>query len=108
MLSLHSQRIFIFGEGIDMRKGVEGLSALVERAFPDELLTGSFFVFLNQGRDKIKVLYWDHDGFALWYKRLEKGRYSRLTSDNIAITRRDMLMLLEGVTPLKISHRLSL
>ncbi len=59
-----------------MRKGFEGLEALVQMLFPGELTTGSFFVFFNTTRDHVKVLFWDEDGFVIWHKRLEKGRFT--------------------------------
>ena len=56
----------------------------------------------------MKVLYWDGDGFALWYKRLEKGSFLRQKGDPILMKRREFFMLLEGVTPKKIQRRFSL
>jgi transposase len=56
-----------------MRKSFEGLSTLVDAAFPGKLLTGALFLFLNRRRNLIKILVWDGDGFAIWYKRLERG-----------------------------------
>lgn len=56
-----------------MRKGIEGLSFLVELFCAGELMTGAYFVFVNRAKDKMKVLYWDNDGFAIWWKRLEQG-----------------------------------
>lgn len=91
-----------------MHKGFEGLSGIVEEAFPDELLTGAFFIFLNRRRDHMKVLYWDNDGLAVWYKRLEKGAYIRGDIDGNIMTRKEFLMLLEGITPKKIQTRFSL
>jgi transposase len=55
-----------------MRKGVEALSVLVEANCEAELMTGAYFVFVNRLKNKMKVLYWDSDGFAIWWKRLEK------------------------------------
>ena len=52
-----------------MRKSFEGLSVAVQETFPDLLMSGSYFVFLNKRRDHMKVLYWDAEGFAIWYKR---------------------------------------
>ena len=66
-------RIFFFHRSVDMRKGLEGLSALVEESCSGELMSGSYFVFVNRGKDRMKVLYWDMDGFAIWWKQLEKG-----------------------------------
>jgi transposase len=88
-----------------MRKGFEGLSFLVEEAFPDQLLTGSYFVFLNWRRDKIKVLYWDLDGLAFWYKRLEKGSFPKISDEKSIIERKELLMMLEGVSPKRIQKR---
>ena len=80
MISLPTQaRFFLFGDSVDMRKSFEGLCALVQAAFPGELMQG-FFFFLNKGRDRVKVLYWDGDGFAIWYKRLERGNTGGLVA----------------------------
>lgn len=69
-------RLFLCQSPINMRKSFEGLSAVVERLFPRELLSEAFFIFLNRHRDHIKVFFWDKDGFVIWYKRLEKGIFS--------------------------------
>jgi len=61
-------------EPVDLRKGFEGLAFTVESLFPEKLLTGAYFVFLNKIRTSMKVLYWDNDGFALWCKRLGATR----------------------------------
>lgn len=79
-----------------MRLGFEGLSGLVAQVFDDDLSSGAYFVFLNRKRDRMKVLYWDGDGLALWYKRLEKGSFPR-NSQEVLINRREFFMLLEGV-----------
>jgi transposase len=88
-----------------MRKSFEGLSAAVEETFPGELLSGAFFIFLNRRRDHMKVLYWDADGFAIWSKRLEKGTFSRKENGESSISRREFLMLLEGITPKRLRMR---
>jgi len=84
-----------------MRKSFEGLSAAVEQLFPGELLSGALFIFLNRDRNHIKVLFWDRDGFAIWYKRLERGSFTRNMQNNM-LDRREFLMLLEGIEPKKI------
>ncbi len=99
-------RIFIFRETTDLRKGFEGLCALVERAFgSDELISGAFFSFLNRRRDRIKILYWDSDGFAIWYKRLERGSFPKRKLEEALVDRRTFLMMLEGVVPKRLQKR---
>lgn len=98
-------RIFFFQKPIDMRKGIEGLSTLVETAFAGELTSGAYFVFINQIKDKMKIIYWDNDGFAIWWKRLEKGSFRLLGIDRTLIDRREFFMLLEGITPYKVQKR---
>ena len=106
MLALAGQvRIFLYGDPVDMRKGFEGLSAAVENTFPEELLSGAYFVFINRCRDRIKILYWDADGLAIWYKRLEKGSFLKPASNSPTLDRRTLLMLLEGVTPKRLNRR---
>ena len=100
-------RLFLFENPVNMHKSFEGLSGLINQAFPEELTKG-YFIFLNRNRDRMKVLYWDGDGFALWYKRLEKGSFLRQKGDPILMKRREFFMLLEGVTPKKIQRRFSL
>ena len=70
MLSVGSATIFLHRAPTDMRKSFEGLSGLVEREFPGQLLSGSLFVFVNRRRNLLKLLYWDGDGLAQWYNYL--------------------------------------
>ena len=76
MLSIaRTTRVFLATVPTDMRKGFDGLHALVEKWIEEDPFAGHLFVFRNQRRDRIKLLWWDRDGWALFYKRLEKGRY---------------------------------
>lgn len=98
-------RIFFYQEYIDLRKGFEGLGVIVEYAFNCQLTSGAYFVFINRRRDRMKVLYWDADGLAIWYKRLEKGSFSKKKTDKVLLERREFFMLLEGITPRRLQKR---
>lgn len=91
-----------------MRKSFEGLSTLVDTAFPGKLLTGSLFLFLNRRRNLIKILYWEGDGFVIWYKRLERGTFSGCFGGRLELSRQQFVLLLEGVVPKRLSRRFSL
>ena len=67
--------IFLHTDATDMRKRFTGLFGLIRGVFGDEPTEGSLFLFVNKRRDRIKALWWDHDGFVLWYKRLEQGTF---------------------------------
>src|SRR4030067_529424 len=76
MLSLPpSIRIFVHALPTDMRKGFNGLCAIVSQAFGKNVLEGDYFVFVNRMRNRCKILYWDHDGLVVWAKRLERGGF---------------------------------
>lgn len=76
MLNLSSSiRIFVCATPTDMRKQFDGLSAIVTHALGQDVMTGDYFVFINRAKNRCKVLCWDRDGFALWAKRLERGRF---------------------------------
>lgn len=98
-------RIFLCREAIDMRKGFEGLSGLVEALFEGQLTSGAYFVFLNWNRNRMKVLYWDVDGLVIWYKRLEKGSFPKRENREAIMDRKEFFMLLEGIIPKRIQNR---
>jgi len=90
-----------------MRKGFDGLSGLVQECFSQDLLTGHLFLFLNRRRDRIKILYFDRDGLAIWYKRLEVGSFQNLEptpgaarlsgSAGIELSVTDLALILNGI-----------
>jgi transposase len=72
MISLPSSvRVFFHTPPTDLRKGFDALCGLVTTAFGQDPTCGHFFLFVNRRRDRMKILYWDRDGLAIWYKRLE-------------------------------------
>ena len=83
----------------DMRKAINGLSILVEQAMDLNPFSGDLFVFCNRQRTIIKILYWDHNGFCLWHKRLEKHQFKwpRSARQVIAIGTRQLNWLLAGL-----------
>ena len=93
--------VLLHRESIDIRKSFDGLIGIVRTALRLDPLTPTFFVFFNKDRNKLKILYWDNDGFAIWYKRLEKGtfRLNLPVSDgsSVSLTRAQLAMLLEGI-----------
>lgn len=111
MLSLsHTLRIFLHAPAVDLRKGFDGLSGLVHQAFPEQdLLSGHLFLFLNRRRDRIKVLYWDADGLAIWYKRLEAGSFQlprqAAAGASIEVPATQLAMLLSGIDLATIRQR---
>jgi transposase len=92
-------RIFLAVEPADMRKGFDGLAQLVRDRIAQDPLSGHLYVFRNRRRDRIKVLYWDRDGLALWYKRLEKGtfRFPEAVDGRVEVTPAEMAAVLEGI-----------
>jgi transposase len=100
-------RIYLYHGPCDMRKSFDGLCGLIRSELGADPLSGSLFVFCNRRRNMVKLLYFDRDGFAIWYKRLEQGAFrppSILPADGL-IDRRQLTMLLEGIIPKKVSRR---
>lgn len=91
--------VYLCWECVDFRKSINGLAAIVESELELPVLSGAVFVFCNKGRDKLKVLYWDKTGFALWYKRLDKDKFKwpkTLNTQTMALTEQQLHWLLSG------------
>lgn len=100
-------RIYLYRPPCDMRKSFDGLCGLIRAEMDADPLSGSLFVFCNRRLSMVKLLYWDRDGFAIWYKRLEKGTFNlpRILAQNGRIDRLELSLLLEGVVPKKVKKR---
>lgn len=94
-------RIFLCTAVTDMRRSFDRLAGMVEQSLAQDPLSGNLFVFRNRGSDKLKILHWDKDGFAIWYKRLEEGtfRFPRIVDgqSSIEVKASELAMLLEGI-----------
>ena len=101
MLSITpAQRYFFYSALTDMRKGFDSLCGLVREEFKMNPLSGDVFIFLSKTRNKIKLLQWQHDGFAIYYKRLERGTFEMplLEQNHIAvITSQQLILIMEGI-----------
>ena len=92
-------RVYLATRPADMRKSFDGLAALVSGGLARDPLSGHLFVFVNKRRDRIKVLYWDRDGLAVWAKRLERGtfRLPAAGADRVEMTTAELAALLAGI-----------
>jgi transposase len=96
-----SVRVYLCLTPCDMRKSFDGLHAMVREHLDLDPFAGHLFVFASRRRDRIKILYWDRDGFAVWSKRLEEGTYAMPTGDAAErrreITAQELGALLSGI-----------
>jgi transposase len=93
-------RIFLCMRPTDLRKSFDGLTGLVQECFGQDPLTGHLFLFVNRRRDRIKILYFDRDGLAIWYKRLEAGSFempSTAELDGVELQPAQLAMILSGI-----------
>jgi len=101
MLNLSSNlKIFLATGHTDMRKGIHGLSALAQENLAQKPCSGALFVFRGKSADKIKILWFDGQGFCLYYKCLERGKFTWPNTDSatsIGVTGAQLSMLLEGI-----------
>lgn len=94
-------RVYLAVGATDMRKSIDGLCATVAAELALDPLSAHWFVFCNRGRDKLKILYWDHNGFWLYYRRLERGRFVwpvKAPDEALCITARQLAWLLDGLS----------
>lgn len=75
MLKIEGKHVYLACGHTDMRKSIDGLSAIVEGSFKLDPFNGALFVFCNRSRNRVKILEWEGNGFGLYFKRLEKGHF---------------------------------
>jgi len=92
-------RIYLKTGRTDFRKSINGLSVIVEQSMGKSALGGDLYVFCNRGRNRLKILYYDRNGFCLWYKRLEedKFRWPKNAGEVKEISREELSWLLRGL-----------
>ena len=100
---------YLYLGNTDMRKGFDSLSGLVSSHMQQDVLSGSVFIFLNKKHNQVKLLLWEGDGFALYYKRLEKGTYElpAFNSENnsLSVSSQQLQLILQGISLKSIQRR---
>ena len=107
MILIKPSKIYISSANADMRKGIDGFSSIVAQKFKLDPLSDMMFVFHNRHCDKIKILYWDGDGFCLLYKRIEKGRFrfpKHFGEEKYMVTEEEFQWLMHGLHIEEIHH----
>ena len=91
--------VYLCREAVDFRKGINGLAALVEEVMDLDPFSEQLFVFCNRRRDRVRILYWERNGFCLWQKRLEKDqfRWPDRREDILEVGSRELMWLLAGL-----------
>jgi transposase len=103
-------QVWLATSPVDMRRGFDGLAEHVRTFLGHDPLSGSMFVFRNRSSQRVKILWWDKDGLAIYYKRLEKGTFqfpmaSGRGGKSLAIDRAALLRLLSGLKLEAATHR---
>jgi transposase len=94
-----SVKVYVSTDITDMRRSIDSLSVLVQEVLKKDPFSGHLFVFCNKRGDKIKILYWDRNGFCLWYKKLERGifRLPKMQGKVFILRPNELNLLLEGI-----------
>ena len=106
---LGQARIYLYAKNVDMRKSFDGLHAIIQSEFQRDAQGGDLFLFLNRRLDRLKLMYWDRDGFAIFMKRLECGTFQRppaaLAGEHIEMDAADLALLLSGIELTSVKRR---
>ena len=98
-------RVYLAIEPVDLRRGHDGLCALVRGALALDPYAGHLFAFVGKRRDRIKILFWDRGGFVVYYKRLARGRFQvprpKAGADRVELDGTQLAMLLGGFEPVR-------
>lgn len=109
MPSITAARIYLYAKDVDMRRSFDGLMAIVQTEFNKDIRQGDFFLFINKRRDRLKILWWDGDGLAIFMKRLERGTYQRPLAGNnnnhAQMDRTELALLLSGIELTSVKRR---
>jgi len=99
MIFANGFKVYIALGNVDMRKAIDGLSSIVSGVLRLDVFTGHLFAFSNRRRNMIKILYWNNNGFCLWQKRLEKGkfRWPESRKEVLQVGQRELAWLLDGL-----------
>jgi len=104
-----SVRLYVCTEPTDMRKSFDGLAALVEHGLREDPLSGHLFCFFNRRADRAKILWYDHSGYALYAKRLERGRFrlpaAKPGERSLPLRAAELALILEGIDLRGAKHR---
>jgi transposase len=102
-------KIYLHRQPIDMRKSYDGLFGIVKNELSMDVRSGGLFMFINARRNRVKLMYWDRDGIAIWQKRLERGslQHPQPTSDikHLEIDAAELNMLLAGIELTSVKRR---
>ena len=94
-------RVYLACGSTDLRKSIDALAVLVQEMLELDPFSPAMFVFCNRERDKLKILYWEHNGFWLYYRRLERGRFQWPAQGSLGalkVSRRELRWLLDGLS----------
>jgi len=100
-----SHRYYLYQGVADMRKGFDGLSGIVMDQMSGNPLDGNVYIFINRRRNRMKILLWEHSGFLMYYKRLERGTFELPSSSESGISWETLMLILSGISLKRIVKR---